>query len=67
MSLFVFSFHSVWAEEFSVKKIWDTAPHSAFTDLIRFNDTFYCTFREGTGHVPGKKTGDGDGEIRVIN
>ncbi|MDR1140893.1 MAG: glycoside hydrolase, partial [Planctomycetaceae bacterium] len=51
---------------FSVKKIWDTAPHSAFTDLIRFNDTFYCTFREGTGHVPGKKTGDGDGEIRVI-
>jgi hypothetical protein len=62
----VCSFDFVGAVEFSVKKIWDTAPHSAFTDLIRFNDAFYCTFREGTGHVPGKKTGDGDGEIRVI-
>ena len=63
-----FSFSSVEAVEFSVKKIWDAVPHSAFTDLIRFNDEFYCTFREGTGHIPGKKTGDGDGdgEIRVI-
>jgi hypothetical protein len=66
MCLFVFSFQSVSAAEFSVKKIWDKAPHSAFTSLIRFNDTFYCTFREGTGHVPGKKTGESDGEIRVI-
>ena len=61
-----FSFSSVEAVEFSVKKIWGEAPHSAFTDLIRFNGEFYCTFREGTGHVPGKKTGEGDGEIRVI-
>jgi len=36
-----------------VQKIWDQAPHSAFTDLIRFNNSFYCTFREGTGHVSG--------------
>ena len=63
---FSFSFSSVEAVEFSVKKIWDVAPHSAFTDLIRFNSEFYCTFREGTGHIPGKKTGEGDGEIRVI-
>lgn len=54
------------AVEFSSKKIWDVAPHSAFTDLTFFNGEFYCTFREGTGHVPGKKTGEGDGEIRVI-
>jgi len=47
-----------------VTKIWDLAPHNAFTDLIRFNNKFYCTFREGTGHVPGE-TGE-DGKIRVL-
>ena len=52
--------------EYTVKKIWDIAPHSAFTDITFFHGEFYCTFREGTGHVPGQKTGDGDGEIRVI-
>lgn len=48
-----------------VTKIWDRAPHNAFTDLIRFKDKFYCTFREGTGHVP-RQEGVGDGLIRVI-
>jgi hypothetical protein len=52
------------AELIEVARIWDKAPHSAFTDLIRFKGKFYCTFREGTGHVPGK-TGR-DGETRVI-
>lgn len=52
--------------DFEVVKIFDKAPHSAFTDLIRFNDMFYCAFRVGTGHIPGKKTGEGDGEIRII-
>ncbi len=42
-------------------KIWDTAPHSAFTSLVRFNDAFYCTFREADKHVGGI-----DGKIRVI-
>ncbi|MDR2441195.1 MAG: glycoside hydrolase [Planctomycetaceae bacterium] len=64
--LLIFPFQTILATELSVKKIWDIAPHSAFTDLIRFNNTFYCTFREGTGHVPGNKTGEGNGEIRVI-
>ena len=36
----------------SVERIWDRAPHSAFTDLVDFNGRFYCTFREGSGHVP---------------
>lgn len=36
-----------------VRKIWDKAPHSAFTDLIRYKGNFYCTFREGVGHVSG--------------
>ncbi|HPD29783.1 MAG TPA: hypothetical protein PLL20_07300 [Phycisphaerae bacterium] len=44
----------------SVKRIWDAAPHNAFTDLIRFQDKWYCTFREGEGHVGG------DGKLRVL-
>jgi hypothetical protein len=48
----------------SVERIWDRAPHSAFTDLVKFRGEFYCAFREGTGHVPGA---DGtNGTIRVI-
>ena len=30
-----------------VQKIWDRAPHNAFTGLTRFNDRWYLTFREG--------------------
>jgi hypothetical protein len=43
-----------------VSKIWDNAPHNAFTDLIRFQDQWYCAFREGRGHVSD------DGKLRVI-
>jgi hypothetical protein len=42
------------------RRIWDAAPHNAFTDLIRFNDEFLCVFREGAGHVSP------DGKIRVL-
>jgi len=44
----------------SAKKIWDGAPHNAFTDLTRFGDKWFCTFREADGHVRG------NGSIRVI-
>lgn len=44
----------------SVARIWDQAPHNAFTDLIRWRDTWYCTFREAEGHVGG------DGKLRVL-
>jgi len=44
----------------SVKRIWDAAPHNAFTDLIRFHDRWYCTFREGEGHVGG------NGKLRIL-
>ena len=44
----------------SVEKIWDQGEHNAFTDLIRYNDTWYCVFREAAGHVKG------DGGIRII-
>jgi hypothetical protein len=44
----------------SVEKIWDRAPHNAFTDLIRWRGRWYCTFREADAHVGG------DGRIRVL-
>ena len=44
-----------------VRKIWDKAPHNAFTDLIRFKDRWYCVFRAGKGHVSP------DGALRVIS
>src|SRR5436190_452762 len=43
-----------------VAKIWDKAPHSAFTDLVRHKDRWFCVFREGKGHVSP------DGAVRVL-
>ena len=34
----------------SVARIWDRAPHSAFTDLLRHRGRWWCTFREGPDH-----------------
>lgn len=47
-------------ELLSVVKIWDEGNHNAFTDLIRFKGAWYCSFREGLGHVGG------DGQIRIL-
>ena len=44
----------------SVKKIWDQGDHNAFTDLIRFNNRWFCIFREGKAHA------DGEGKLRVL-
>lgn len=44
----------------SSQKIWDAAPHNAFTDLARWRDAWWCVFRESDGHVGG------DGKIRVL-
>ena len=44
----------------SVRKIWDRAPHNAFTDLIRWRDAWFCAFREADAHVGG------DGTLRVL-
>jgi hypothetical protein len=44
----------------SVRKIWDQAPHNAFTDLTRFGDRWFCAFREGKAHVSP------DGALRVL-
>jgi hypothetical protein len=45
----------------SVEKIWDRAPHNAFTDLIRYQDQWWCTFREAAEH--GEKS---FGTLRVL-
>ncbi len=47
-------------ELLEVQRIWDQAPHNAFTDLIRFKDKWFCVFREGAAHVSP------DGAIRVL-
>ncbi|HOD50316.1 MAG TPA: exo-alpha-sialidase [Candidatus Hydrogenedentes bacterium] len=41
-------------------KIWDQAPHNAFTNLVRFKDEWFCVFREGQAHVSP------DGALRII-
>lgn len=48
------------AEIVDVKRVWDEANHNAFTDLIRYHDRWFLTFREGKGHVSP------DGAIRVL-
>lgn len=48
------------AELIDVRRIWDAAPHNAFTDLLWHEDAWWCVFREGAGHVSP------DGALRVI-
>lgn len=43
-----------------VRMIWDKAPHNAFTDLIRVDNRWFCSFREASSHVKGA------GTIRVL-
>ena len=44
----------------SVARIWDRAPHSAFTDLLRHRGRWWCTFREAPDH------GRSIGTLRVL-
>lgn len=47
-------------ELIEVQRIWDKAPHNAFTDLLHHEGQWYCVFREGKKHVSP------DGSLRVI-
>jgi hypothetical protein len=49
------------AEILSVQKIWEAAPHNAFTDLIMHQGRWFCVFREGQKHVSP------DGALRVLS
>lgn len=44
-----------------VRRIWDAAPHNAFTDLIRYRDEWFCAFREGQSHVSF------NGAVRILS
>jgi hypothetical protein len=44
----------------SCEKIWEQGEHNAFTDLTRFEDKWFCTFREARDHMSL------DGIIRII-
>jgi hypothetical protein len=59
-SSFTYASVPLEVEIIEVKKIWDIAPHSAFTDLLHWKDKFYCAFRQGRGHVST------DGKIRIL-
>lgn len=48
------------AQLVSVQKIYDKGKHNAFTDLTRFQNRFFCCFREADAHVGG------DGKIRIM-
>ena len=53
---------NVGYELVEVRKIWDAARHNAFTDLIRFDGQWICTFREASAHG-----NSADGKVRVIS
>jgi len=44
-----------------VRKIWDAAPHNAFTDLARHRERWWCVFREADAHMPHS-----NGVIRIL-
>jgi hypothetical protein len=52
--------HAAEAKLIEARKIWDAAPHNAFTDLIHRSNEWFCVFREGQTHVAP------EGKIRVI-
>jgi hypothetical protein len=53
---------SAFAEpQINVTKVWDAAPHNAFTDVARWKNSWWIVFREADAHVGG------DGKIRVLN
>ncbi|MBP7936847.1 MAG: hypothetical protein KA354_19570 [Phycisphaerae bacterium] len=54
---------AVWLID--VRKVWDQAPHNAFTDLIRFQGRWFLCFREGPIHgVP--PLGTPGGKLRIL-
>ncbi len=44
----------------SVDCVWNASPHNAFTDLIHYQNEWYCGFREGSSHMSL------DGRARIL-
>ncbi len=51
-------------EELTVKCIWDQG-YSAFPSIVRFQDAYYVSFREGAGHV-FDENGIAAGKTRIL-
>ena len=47
------------------KKIWSTDKFCAFTDLVEYNNVYYCCFRESDGHLPSSSSNYG--KIRILS
>jgi hypothetical protein len=50
---------------FEVKQIWSNDKHNAFTSLVKFNDAYYCSFREGDSHI-FDSSGKAEGKVRIL-
>jgi hypothetical protein len=52
-------------EEFPITTslVWNKMNHCAFTDLVRFNNAFYITFREAASHTATAATA---GRVRIL-
>ena len=51
----------------SVRKIWDHGRHNAFTDLIRFQDCWWVTFREAEKHGAARTVGSGFARSQIVD
>tara|TARA_R110000822_G_scaffold168554_2_gene308611 strand:+ start:16069 stop:17118 length:1050 start_codon:yes stop_codon:yes gene_type:complete len=49
-------------DSINVIKIYDTGEYASFTDLLRFNNAFYCSFRVGAKHAGYEDYG----KVRII-
>lgn len=47
-------------KETKLTTIWQASAHNAFTDLIRYNGAWWCTFREASTHTSA------NGSLRVL-
>lgn len=45
----------------SVSRLWNEADHNAFTDLIDYQGSLFCCFREADEHAGGK-----NGSVRIL-
>lgn len=46
-------------------KIWESNKYCAFTDLVEYNNIYYCCFRESDGHLPSSV--ENYGKIRILS
>ena len=50
--------------DITITKIWDKVPHNAYTDLIKFNGTYYCAYSEE--YSSSMDTVEAMGNIEII-